>query len=359
MPSSVNTSVSSLTVLLFWGFAGLVFSADIPIYKVFDQRDPGGEYKHPAAFTELANGDLYLAFYGGAGEYAEGTADWGARLKKGGSQWSIPVIIANTPFVSDGNPVVWQAPDGWVWLFYTVRYGDFWSDSVIYAKISYDGAHTWSDSVMIASEKGMVVRSQPIVLNNGDYLLPIYHETGTDRRKPGSDTASLFLRFNRAARTWMETGRISARIGCLQPSVVQLTDDHLIAYMRRGGGYAPEWTEKGYIYKSESHDGGQTWSEAVETEFPNPNSAIDLFKLQSGNLILVYNDSFTDRNPLSIAISEDDGKTWPRRKVLIDKDEDYAYPYVIQTKDGKIHLIFTSHERSQINHSIFTEKDIP
>jgi len=359
MSHSINASVQILIVLLFWGFSGLVFAADIPIYKIFDERDPGGSYKHPAAVTELANGDLYLVFYGGAGEYAAGTADWGARLKKGTRKWSVPKIIANTPLVSDGNPVVWQAPDGWVWLFYTVRYGNFWSDSVIYAKISYDGANTWSDSVMIASEKGMVVRSQPIVLNNGDYLLPIYNETGKDREETGSDTTSLFLRFNKAAKTWTETGRIRARIGCLQPSVVQLTDGHLIAFMRRGGGYYPEWTEKGYIYKSESHDGGQTWSEAVETEFPNPNSAIDLLKLKSGNLILVYNDSFTDRDPLSLAISEDSGKTWPRRKVLIDKNEDYAYPYVIQTTDGKIHLIFTSHERTQINHAIFTEKDIP
>ena len=359
MPYPINTSAPMLTVLLFWGFAGLAFATDIPIYKVFDKRDPGGDYKHSASFTELANGDLYLAFYGGAGEYEQGTAVWGARLKKGERNWSVPAIIANTPLVSDGNPVVWQAPGGWAWLFYAVRYGDTWSDSVIYAKISYDGANTWSDSVMIASEKGMMVRSQPIALNNGDYLLPIYHETGNDRDGTSADTTSLFLRFNKATQTWTETGRVRARIGCLQPSVVQLTDDHLITYMRRGGGYAPEWTEKGYIYKSESHDGGQTWSEAVETEFPNPNAAIDLLQLKGGNLILIYNDSFTDRNPLSMAISEDGGKTWLRRKVLVDQNHDYAYPYVIQTKDGKIHLIFTSHARSQINHAVFTEKDIP
>ncbi len=344
-------------VVLFLGLAATVFAAEIPITKVFDKKDKGGDYKHPASITELANGDLYLAFYGGGGEYITDTADWGARLKKGDRVWSQPRKIADTPFTCDGNPVVWQAPDGIVWLFYSVLYGETWCDAVIYAKVSYDGARSWSDSFLLRGEKGMMVRSQPIVLNNGDYLLPIYHETGDDQEQTAPDTCSLFLRYDKEKKTWSESNRVHAKIGCLQPSVVQLNDNDLLAYMRRGGGFTEEW--KGPIYKSESHDGGLTWSEATETEFPNPNSAIDLIKLKSGNLLLVYNDSYIDRNPLNLAISEDGGKTWPRRKVLIDKNEDYAYPYAIQTKDGKIHLIFTSKERTQINHAVFTEKDIP
>ena len=34
---------------------------------------------------------------------------------------------------------------------------------------------------MIAFEEGMMVRGHPIVLADGDYLLPVYHETGEDR----------------------------------------------------------------------------------------------------------------------------------------------------------------------------------
>jgi len=345
-----------VSIIFCLGLTGIVFSAEIPIQKVFDKSDPGGNYKHPASITELDNGDLYLSFYGGGGEYDADTADWAARLKKGETQWSTPKIIADTPFISDGNPVVWQAPDGLVWLFYVVRYGETWSDSKIFAKVSFDGAETWSDSMLLAGERGMMVRSQPIVLNNGDYLLPIYHETGEDRELVAADTSCLFLRCAKGTKTWEETGRIYAKIGCLQPSVVQLSDDHLLTYMRRGGGYTEDW--KAYTFKSESFDGGQTWSEAIDTEFPNPNAAIDLIKLQSGRLLLVYNDSFIDRNPLSLAISEDNGKTWPYCRVLIDKNRDYAYPYAIQTKDGKIHLIFTSHSRSQINHAVFTEDDV-
>ncbi|MGL6226907.1 MAG: sialidase family protein [Thermoguttaceae bacterium] len=330
--------------------------AEFKIEKIFDKKDQGGDYKHPASIAELSNGDLYLSFYGGGGEYIANTADWGSRLVKGQKKWSQPKVIADTPFISDGNPVIWQAPDGLVWLFYVVRYGDTWSDSVIMAKVSSDKALSWSDPIIMTAEKGTMVRSQPIVLNNGDYLLPIYHECGGDREEVTPETTSLFLRIDPKTKTWKETNRIKGPTGVLQPSVVQLDDDHLIAYMRRGGGYEEDIRD--YVYKAESQDGGYTWSDAVATEFPNPNAAIDLLKLKSGNLLLVYNDSFTDRNPLTVALSTDQGKTWDHKKNIIDKNEDYAYPYVIQTKDGKIHLIFTSHERSQVNRCVFTEEDL-
>ena len=50
---------------------------------VFGPADPGGPYKHPAAIEELANGDLYIVFYGGQGEYEGDTAVYGSRLAKG------------------------------------------------------------------------------------------------------------------------------------------------------------------------------------------------------------------------------------------------------------------------------------
>ena len=36
--------------------------------RVFGPEVPTGPYKHPASMTELANGDLYLVYYGGKGE---------------------------------------------------------------------------------------------------------------------------------------------------------------------------------------------------------------------------------------------------------------------------------------------------
>lgn len=41
--------------------------------RLFGPEHPA-PYKHPAAITELTNGDLYLVYYGGSGEYATDTA---------------------------------------------------------------------------------------------------------------------------------------------------------------------------------------------------------------------------------------------------------------------------------------------
>ena len=109
------THVATALVLLVTGATG-----DVEITKVYGPELPC-RYKHPASITQLDNGDLYLAYYGGSGEYAPDTAVYAGRLKKGETEWTTPAAISDTPFLSDGNPVVWQAPDGIVWLFHVVR----------------------------------------------------------------------------------------------------------------------------------------------------------------------------------------------------------------------------------------------
>ncbi|MFC1603872.1 exo-alpha-sialidase [Planctomycetota bacterium] len=330
-------------------------SYNIETYRVFGPEHPG-QYKHPASITQLSNGDLYIAYYGGSGEYGDDTAVYGSRLKVGETQWTNPKVIANTPDRGEGNPVVWQAPDSRVWLFYVNRYGKTWSNARVKGKISNDGAQTWSDSFMLNFEEGTMVRGRPIVLNNGDYLLPMYYETGGDREMTESTTCSYFMRYNPKTKVWTETNRIKSPMGNLQAQVVQLTDEYLIAYIRRGGDFLP--TDQGYMLRSESRDGGYTWSGAVETKFLNPNSAVDFIKLQNGHLLLVYNDNMNDRTPLTVAVSTDGDKAYPYRRNIGGGDNTFAYPYAIQTRDGKIHIVYTTNGRTTIMHAVFEEHAI-
>lgn len=336
--------------------------------KVFGPEVKTGPYKHPASMTELDNGDLYLVYYGGAGEYATDTNVYGARLKGGAtapsarggaapggaaSAWTDPKVIAHDPFRSVGNAVAWQAPDGLVWLFYVVRFGDVWSTSRIQAKVSKDRAETWSDAFPLVLDEGMMVRNLPIVLSNGNYLLPIYRETGQDTEQVGPDSTSLFLLYDVKTKKWTPTGRITSRIGNIQPAVVELSPSHLIAYCRRGGGYGP--TKDGFLVRAESRDGGLTWSKGEDSAFPNPNAAVEFLKLKSGSLVLVYNDSMSGRTPLAVALSADGDKSYPFRRNLADGKNDYAYPIGFQARDGRIHIVYTSDRRSTINHAIFDE----
>ncbi len=330
-------------------------ATDVHVQRVFGPEAPA-QYKHPASFTQLANGDLYLVYYGGSGEYAVDTAVYGSRQVKGTDTWSPPRIIADTPGRSEGNAVVWQAPDGRVWLFYLTRYGKTWSTSRIKAKLSDDGARTWSDPIMLAFEQGMMVRSHPIVLRDGDYLLPIYHETGNDTERVPSDSTSLFLRYEAKRDRWVETNHVRSPNGNIQPAVAQITDDYLVAYCRRGGGYGP--STDGYMIRTESRDGGRTWSPGRNAAFPNPNAAVDFIRLANGHLLLVYNDSMSRRTPLTVAISTDDDRTYAHRRNLMTGPGPFAYPVAIQTPDGRIHVIFTSHYRTVINHAVFDERAI-
>lgn len=329
-------------------------AAEFRVERIFGPEVPTGPYKHPASITELANGDLYLVYYGGGGEYETDTAVYGSRLKRGSPGWSTPRVVAKDPFRSAGNGVIWQAPDGVVWLFYVVRFGQTWSDSRIQVKISRDNAETWSDASLLALEAGMMVRGRPIVLADGDYLLPIYHETGHDTEMVGPDSSSLFLRYEKGKKTWTQSGHIRSRNGNIQPAPVEVAPGRLIAYCRRGGGYGPGTS--GYIVRSESQDGGRTWSEGRDSQFPNPNAAIDFIKLASGNLLLVYNDSMTQRTPLAAALSTDNDKSWAHRRNIAEGPGDFAYPVAIQTRDGRIHVIYTSHRRSVVNRAVFDEE---
>jgi hypothetical protein len=69
--------------LVFSVAASLAEAGELTISRVQGPEDPGGAYKHPAAITELDNGDLYITFFGGSGEYEADQKVWGTRLKKG------------------------------------------------------------------------------------------------------------------------------------------------------------------------------------------------------------------------------------------------------------------------------------
>lgn len=326
----------------------------LKIERVFGPEIPTGPYKHPASLTELKNGDLLLAYYGGEGEYAVDTGVFVARLRKGSTRWGRPRLAARDPFRSLGNAVVWQAPDGLVWLIYVVRWGETWSTSRIQAKVSKDAGATWSDSMVVSETQGEMVRGAPIVLKSGHYLLPIYHETGFHTEIVGPDSTSRFLRFDLKKKSWEPWGEIRSAKGNIQPAVVELEPGHLVAYCRRGGGYDP--VTDGYMIRSESRDGGRTWDEGKDARFPNPNAAVDFLKLRNGHLVLLYNDHMYRRTPLVASLSTDGDRTWSHKRAIESGPKDYGYPFGIQTSDGKIHLVYTTEKRSVVMHAVFDEE---
>ncbi len=90
--------------------------------NIFDPM-PTHPMAHAATLTELLNGDLLCAFYAGAYETAPDQAVFLTRaIKRGEGRWNWlpPRKLVDTPQKADGNPVLFTAPDGAVWLFFFI-----------------------------------------------------------------------------------------------------------------------------------------------------------------------------------------------------------------------------------------------
>ncbi|MFZ1291613.1 MAG: exo-alpha-sialidase, partial [Melioribacteraceae bacterium] len=192
---------------------------------------------------------------------------------------------------------------------------------------------------------GWMTRTHPTILENGRILLPLYSD--------GFNLAMIAISDDNC-KTWTNSLPIVGR-GNSQPSIIQKNDGSLIAYMRNDGDYP------GKIMTSISNDNGFSWSFSEKTEIPNPGSSLEAIKLKSGNWLLIFNDNVEGRHQLAAAISDDEGKTWKWKKYIEKSDKgngSYAYPSVIQAKDGKIHLTYSYHlpqEKKSIKHVSFFE----
>lgn len=100
----------------------------------------------------------------------------------------------------------------------------------------------------------------------------------------------------------------------------------------------------GGMERSWSYDGGTTWTD-TEYDLPEPYRATSArfvySKLKNGNFIMIKNDSASDnrRTNLVILMSEDEGKTWPYRLMLDDRDA-LSYPDFSEHEDGTLAIIY-------------------
>ncbi len=93
------------------------------------------------------------------------------------------------------------------------------------------------------------------------------------------------------------------------------------------------------LWRTDSRDGGATWSEPEPTDIPNPGSKPRLLNLPDQRIVLFHNPNEKDyddvqahghkyRTPLEMWISDDGMKTWARKETLV------AAPFLAQYPDG-------------------------
>lgn len=186
---------------------------------------------------------------------------------------------------------------------------------------------------MSKRQRGWMTRCHVTVLPSGRILLPLYSD---------GFLAGLMAISDDQGASWRASRPIVGP-ALNQPSVVRRKDGTLLAYLREetfDTGDDEQLSRR--ILVSQSSDDGESWSLAVPTDLPNPNSSVEVLALRDGRWILVYNDSETDRHTLALAMSEDEGRSWPWRRRLEDRPGGrFHYPSLIQTRDGRIQATYT------------------
>ena len=343
-----------------------------------EARIPNGGYRsgHGPALLELPNGDLLCVWFAGS---FEGNADVHivcSRLEKDSEAWTEPVDVSGDPERSEQNPSLFYGPDGAAWCMYTAQLDrqagkdNMQFTAVVRCQKSTDGGRTWGPYETVFPEEGTFCRQPIQILSNGRWIFSNWLCTDSAEGLSGDPTA--FRISDDQGKTWRMVMMPKSN-GHVHANVVELENGHLVAFMRNREAYR--------IHRSESFDYGETWSEPKPTPLPNNNSSISAIKLQSGRVAIAYNPTCTPdpqpgkaawpglRCPVAVALSEDGGLTFPiirwmeRGEGYIGDEnktnnKQYEYPYLMQTKDGMIHLAYAAWTRDAMKYVRFTEEDV-
>jgi len=336
------------------------------------------DHVHASSIVECPNGDLLVCWFHGSGERtADDVRIEGARLKQGAGEWGSVFLMADTPGFPDCNPVLFIDGRERLWLFWIAVLANRWECSMLKYRraedYSGDGPPDWSwqDVIQLkpgvafaetlerklreaAPDEGMwaeyalpysrmlmeaagdpykrqtgwMTRIHPLVLPSGRILLPLYSD--------GFNTCLMAISDDDGA-TWRASGPL-AGLGPIQPTLVRKQDGMIVAYLRDSGDVPQR------VLMSTSEDDGESWSTALDTDIPNPGSSLEAVALRDGRWVMVFNDTELSRRRLAVALSDDEGATWPWTRHVEpcgDGGRSFGYPSVIQTRDGRVHMTYS------------------
>lgn len=302
---------------------------------------------HAATIVETKEG-LVAAWFGGTKEKNPDCCIWISRKTKNG--WSQPQKVADG--VLNGikyacwNPVLTMTPSGELQLYYKIGINVAgWSGHVIR---SHDCGKTWSTSQPLPDGFLGPIKNKPVWTgermvcpsstegeNGWQVHFEISDDEGRTWKKVGPIAADEIMENDKVKRSNNKHSTIQA----IQPTILIHPDGKLQALCRtqNNGSVATTW----------SYDRGESWTPLTFIDLPNNNSGIDGVSLKDGRFLLVYNHyryikgKKKNRTPINVAISND-GIHWQAGVILEDSPiNQYSYPSAIQSKDGKVHIVYT------------------
>lgn len=303
---------------------------------------------HASTVAESASGEIMMACFGGTREGNKDVGIWMSKLK--GDKWEKPEIMAEG-IINDTlrypcwNPVLFKENSGKLFLFYKVgpTTRKWWGEY----RTSTDNGQSWSKSIKLPDGILGPIKNKPVQLKDGTILSPVstqYNDVWKVHLEKSVDKGKSWEIIPIDPKTSYEV---------IQPSVLIYPKNKLQVLCR---------SKQDSIIRAWSYDNGKTWGRFQATNLPNPNSGTDAVTLKDGTQLLVYNPTkhgkkwYNGREKLNVAISKD-GENWTDVMVLENgkEKEDYSYPAVIQTKDGKVHITYT-YNRKNIKYVVLETK---
>ena len=313
-------------------------------------------HNHCPAIVECPNGDILSIWYTGIGERERNMAICASRLRYGFDQWEPASLFWDPPDRNDTALSMWFDDDKTIYHFNSLSVSSNWSCMAVVMRTSTNSGATWSSPKLILPEHdGEHQISEPVfrladgsiaITNDGPRTLWVSNDNGLTWTNPG--------------------GNILGN----HPGGVQLDDGRIFGF----GRGAPI---EGRMPISISSDGGKTFT-YTPSEFPpiGGGQRLVILKLREGSLFFASfaNDDGTSKAPVMItdsngsrhqakelfaAVSLDNGKTWPYKRIVTDdgpgrpiectdggavtlsgrSSEHRGYLSVCQALDGVIHLI--------------------
>ncbi len=214
----------------------------------------------------------------------------------------------------------------------------------VYVTRSVDDGQTWSDPQLVQDGYCGALRSM-IQLRDGRIVLGCQRAVAD----PGRHVCLTYVSDDEGL-TWSpsnvidlgEYGGYGDHGGGIEPTLAQLRDGRVWMLIR---------TYRGCFSEAFSDDGGSTWTDIKPSSIQASGAPGQLARLHSGRLVLLWN-RFIDpvrrtgrREQLSLAFSEDDGRTWTEPAILAydrlppggkEAEHRLAYPYVFEHVPGEL-----------------------
>ena len=289
-------------------------------------------------YVEALDGDrIMVSWFAGSREWARDVHLLSSVFDTGGRSWLPITTLVSEIDYTVGNSVVALDPDGQVHLWY-VRTKRYWQDGEIMHMLSPNALPEFKNKEQVSLPPSWLIRGRPI-FKGGSIYLPVYHEM---------DNISAVWETGPAGTTGQLHEAITAEGGLIHPVLIDTGGREFRALFRNPA-------HPKLIHHAYSMDRGQSWSKAIATNLPNPNSGIDAISLGENVFLCVYNDSTHNRYPLSLAISRNRGINWVKIGDLERVPTEFSYPSLFKT-EGAVHLVYTYKRNSIKFISIDTDR---